>query len=55
MKGSGLRSVGGMWSGLEGADLLGFLVNSTDFILSEPGTEPAVTVLTCWVGAMLLE
>lgn len=55
IKGSGLRSAGGMWSGLEGADLLGFLVTSADFILSETGTEPTVAVLTCGVGAMLLE
>lgn len=40
MKGSGLRSEGGMWSGLQDGDLLGFLVNSTDFILPETGIEP---------------
>lgn len=40
MKGSGLRSEGGMRSGLEVPDLLGFLVSSTDFILPETGTEP---------------
>lgn len=55
MKGSGLRSEGGMWSGLEDADLLGFLVNSADFTLPETGTEPAAGVCTCELGAGLLE
>lgn len=50
MKGSGLRSEGGMRSGLEDPDLLGFLVNSTDFTLPDIGTEP-----TCELGAGLLE
>ncbi len=43
MKGSGLRSEGGMRSGLEDPDLLGLLVNS-DFILPETGTEPTAGV-----------
>lgn len=33
--GSGLRSEGGIRSGLEDVDLLGFWVNSTDFMLKE--------------------
>lgn len=44
MKGSGLRSEGGIRSGLEDPDLLGFLVNSTDFILPETGTDPTAGV-----------
>lgn len=44
MKGSGLRSEGGMRSGLEDPDLLGFLVNSSDFILPETATEPTAGV-----------
>lgn len=44
MKGSGLRSAGGMRSGLEDPDLLGFLVNSTDFVLPDTGTEPTAGV-----------
>lgn len=44
MKGSGLRSEGGMRSGLEDPDLLGFWVNSTDFILPETGVVPTAGV-----------
>lgn len=44
MKGSGLRSEGGMSSGLEEADLMGFLVKSSDFILPETGIEPTAGV-----------
>lgn len=36
MKGSGLRSEGGIRSGLEVPDFL----NSTDFVLPDTGTEP---------------
>lgn len=43
-KGSGLRSQGGMRSGLEDPDLFGFWVNSTDVILPETGAVP-----TAWV------
>lgn len=53
MKGSGLRSVGGIRSGLEDPDLLGFLVNSTGFRLPETVAEPAVW--SCKLGAGLLE
>lgn len=34
-KGSGLRSEGGMRSGLEDPDLLGFMVNSAEFTVTE--------------------
>lgn len=44
MKGSGLRSAGGIRSGLEDLDLLGFLVNSSDFVLPDRGTEPTAGV-----------
>lgn len=40
MKGSGLRSEGGMRSGLEDPHLPGFLMYSTDFTLPETGTDP---------------
>lgn len=44
MKGSGLRSEGGIRSGLGDPDLLGFLVDSTGFVLPETGTEPTAVV-----------
>lgn len=44
IKGSGLRSEGGMRSGLEDPHLPGFLVYSTDVILLETGTEPTAGV-----------
>lgn len=44
MNGSGLRSDGGMRSGLEDPDLLRFLVNSSDFVLPNAVTEPTAVV-----------
>lgn len=44
MKGSGLRSEGGIRSGLEDLDLLGVFGNSTGFMLSETVTELAAGV-----------
>lgn len=41
-KGSGLRSDGGMRSGLEGLDLLAFAGHSIDVIPAETGVEPTV-------------
>lgn len=52
-KGSGLRSEGGMRSGLEDPDLHWFLVYSVDFRFPETGTEAAAGV--CGFGAGLLE
>lgn len=54
MKGSGLRSKGGMRSGLEEADLIVFLVKSSDFKLPDREIGPAAGVSHCELAAGLL-
>lgn len=54
MKGSGLRSKGGMRSGLEEADLIVFLVKSSDSILPDTGIGPAAGISHCELVAGLL-
>lgn len=41
MEGSGLRSEGGMRSGLQDVDSLGFGISSTDFMPTETGAVSA--------------
>lgn len=48
-EGSGLRSEGGIRSGLEETDLPGSLVHSNDVTLAEAATEPPTGVWN-WIG-----
>lgn len=54
IKGSGLRSEGGMRSGLEDADFIVFFVKSSDFILPDRGIRLTAGVSLCELVAGLL-